>query len=174
MIVTPEEFAQIRRQAEAEYPQECCGVILVGPGDKRLLLPFRNIQNEKHAQDPAHYPRDARTAYYADPQDVMKLMRLEPEGYRAVTFYHSHIDVGAYFSETDKRQAAPGGEALYPDAAYLVVSVVEHKVQGAEGWLRRWLPRLLRRCKVLEARAFRWDPARRDFAPVPFTQRSSC
>ncbi|MFQ5521743.1 MAG: Mov34/MPN/PAD-1 family protein [Candidatus Methylomirabilia bacterium] len=171
MIVTPEELTQIRRQAEAEYPYECCGVILVGPGDKRLLHPFRNIQNEKHAQDPAHYPRDARTAYYADPQDVMRLMRLEPEGYKVVTFYHSHIDVGAYFSETDKRQAAPGGEPLYPEAAYLVVSVVEHQ---AEGWWRRWLPQLARRCKVQEARAFRWDPARREFLPVPFSQPSSC
>lgn len=153
MIVTAEEFARIRRQAEAEYPHECCGVLLVktGPGGERVLFPCRNIQNEKHAEDPVHFPRDARTAYYIDPHDVMKFMRLESEGFKVSTLYHSHIDshidAGAYFSETDKRQAAPGGEPLYPDATYLVVSVVDHK--------------------VAEARAFRWDSDRRDFLPVP-------
>ena len=148
MIVTAEEFARIRRQAEAEYPHECCGVILVKAGGERRLYPCRNIQNEKHAEDPVHFPRDARAAYYIDPQDVMKFTRLESEGFRVLTFYHSHIDAGAYFSETDKRQAAPGGVPLYPDAAYLVVSVVD-------GTFR-------------DARAFSWDPARQDFLPVPF------
>lgn len=149
MIVTAPELADIRRQAEAEYPYECCGVILAkeGPREERILFPCRNIQNEKHAQDPEHFPRDARAAYYADPLDVVKFMRLESEGYRVVTFYHSHIDAGAYFSETDKRQAAPGGEPLYPDATYVVVSVVDQK--------------------AVDACAFSWDPGRRDFLPVP-------
>ena len=148
MIVTAEEFARIRRQAEAEYPHECCGVILVKAGGERRFHLCRNIQNEKHAEDPVHFPRDARTAYYIDPQDVMKFMRLESEGFRVLTFYHSHIDAGAYFSETDRRQAAPGGVPLYPDATYLVLSVVDRK--------------------VVDAGAFSWDPARQDFLPVPF------
>lgn len=150
MIVTADEFALIRRQAEAEYPHECCGVILVkaGGGGERIFQPCRNIQNEKHAEDPLHYPRDARTAYYADPRDIMNFMRLESEGFQVSTFYHSHIDGGAYFSETDKRQAAPRGEPLYPGATYLVVSVVHGQ--------------------VVEARAFSWDPAEQDFLPVPF------
>jgi adenylyltransferase/sulfurtransferase len=150
MIVTGEEFARIRRQAEAEYPCECCGVILVkaGAGCERVLFPCRNIQNERHAKDRMRYPRDARIAYYIDPQDLLKVGRLEAEGFSVSTIYHSHIDVGAYFSETDKRQAAPAGEPLYPEATYLVVSVVDHK--------------------VVEARAFSWDPTRQDFLPIPF------
>jgi len=149
MIVTPEELALIRRQAEAEYPHECCGAILVqaARGGGRVLLPCRNIQNARHAQDPVQYPRDARTAYYMDPQDVLKIVRLESDGFGVRTIYHSHIDAGAYFSETDKRQAAPNGQPLYPEATYLVVSVLNGKVVGAN--------------------AFRWDPARRDFVPVP-------
>lgn len=151
MIVTAEEFARIRRQAEAEYPHECCGVILVkaGPGGERLLFPCRNIQNELHARDPARHPRDAGTAYFIAPEDLLKIGRLESGGLQVWTIYHSHIDAGAYFSETDKRHAAPGGEPLYPDAIYLVVSVVDRKVG--------------------EARAFGWDPVRQDFLPLPFS-----
>jgi len=150
MIATADEFAGIRRQAEAEYPHECCGVILAKAGarEDRIPFPCRNIQNEKHAEDPVQFPRDARTAYYADPRDVVRFVRLESEGYAVVTFYHSHIDAGAYFSETDKRQAAPRGEPLYPDATYLILSVVDRK--------------------VVDARAFRWDPTERDFLPLPF------
>lgn len=152
MIVTAEEFAQIRRQAEAEYPHECCGVILVkkGPGGERRLFSCRNIQNELHARDPVRYPRDAGTAYSVAPDDLLKIGQLESQEFNVWTIYHSHIDAGAYFSETDKRHAAPGGEPLYPGAYYLVVSVVDHTVTGAS--------------------AFGWDPARRDFLPVPLGQ----
>ncbi|MBI4608666.1 MAG: Mov34/MPN/PAD-1 family protein [Candidatus Rokubacteria bacterium] len=148
MIVTADELAVIRRQAEAEYPHECCGVILVkaSRNDERVLLPCRNIQSELHAKDPLRHPRDARTAYYMAPQDLLTVMRLESDGFGVRTIYHSHIDAGAYFSETDKRQAAAGGQPLYADATYLVVSVVNGK--------------------VVEASAFGWDPARRDFLPV--------
>lgn len=149
MIVTAHEFAQIREQAEAEYPHECCGVILVkvGAGSERKLFTCRNMQNELHARDSLRHSRDARTAYSIASEDLLKIGRLESDGFSIRTIYHSHIDAGAYFSETDKRQAAPGGEPLYPDTAYLVVSVVEGKLAAA--------------------RAFSWDPARQDFLPVP-------
>ena len=54
--------------------------------------------------------------------------RKEADGYRVATIYHSHIDTGAYFSETDTRNALIDGEPAYPDAAYVVVSVVEGKL----------------------------------------------
>ena len=44
------------------------------------------------------------------------------------TIYHSHIDVGAYFSDTDKKNALIDGEPTYPDAVYVVMSVVERRV----------------------------------------------
>ena len=73
MTFTPEELAQIRAQAEAQYPAECCGVLLVrggAPAD-RMLLPCRNIQDELHAKDPERHPRDSRTAYFIDPKDLL-------------------------------------------------------------------------------------------------------
>ncbi len=37
--------------------------------------------------------------------------------------YHSHLDVGAYFSDTDAAAAKMGGEEPAYDLAYLVTSV---------------------------------------------------
>ena len=150
MTFTPEELAQIRAQAEAQYPAECCGVLLVrggAPAD-RMLLPCRNIQDELHAKDPERHPRDSRTAYFIDPKDLLAIGRREGQGYRVAVIYHSHIDAGAYFSATDKRNALIDGEPAYPDAVYVVVSVVEGK--------------------VVDAQAFVWASATRDFvAPEP-------
>ena len=34
------------------------------------IFPIRNIQDELHQSDPAKYPREAKTAYYMDPDQV--------------------------------------------------------------------------------------------------------
>ena len=145
MIVTPEELRAIRDQAIAEYPHEACGVV-VTRGAERRLVRCRNAQNDLHAKDPARNPRDARTAYSIDPADLLRIGRLEGEGFAVAVIYHSHVDAGAYFSDTDKRQALIGGEPAYPGAAYLVTSVVGGRAESVT--------------------AFRWDATRRDFLPV--------
>ena len=145
MIVTPEELAAIRRQAIEEYPHESCGVIVTRGAERRLVL-CRNAQNDLHAKDPVRYPRDARTAYSIDPADLLRIGRLEGDGFSVAVIYHSHVNAGAYFSETDRRQALIGDEPLYPGAAYLVTSVMRGRVDSVA--------------------AFRWDAARGDFLPV--------
>jgi len=124
-------------------------VLARGGTPERLFLPCRNIQDELNRKDPARHPRNARTAYYIDPRDLLTIGRREAEGFRVATIYHSHIDTGAYFSETDKRNALVNGEPAYPDAIYVVVSVMAGRFDGAN--------------------AFAWDAARRDFLPVGFT-----
>ena len=57
--------------------------------------------------------------------------------------YHSHLDVGAYFSETDASAATMGGSEPAYDLAYLVTSV--------------------RSGKVDDHRLFVWDQATRAF-----------
>ena len=145
MILTPDERERLCAQAVAEYPAESCGVLLVR-GEERRLLPCRNIQDRLHARDPERYPRDARTAYYIDPTDLLQIGRLEGEGFRVAVIYHSHIDAGAYFSETDRRNALLGGEPTYPEATYVVTSVVSGRLDAMA--------------------AFRWDPGQRDFVAV--------
>jgi [CysO sulfur-carrier protein]-S-L-cysteine hydrolase len=154
MILTAEEYARIQAQAVAEYPSECCGVVMekqCAPPE-RLLLACRNIQDELHVKDPKRHPRDARTAYYIDPRDLIAMGRREAQGFRVLTIYHSHIDAGAYFSATDRHNALINGEPAYPDATYVVVSVVERRVAGAG--------------------VFRWDPTLRDFAPIDWRMPS--
>lgn len=145
MIVTAEELGAIRDQAIEEYPHESCGVIVVRGAERRRVR-CRNAQNDLHARDPARYPRDAQTAYYIDPADLLRIARLEGEGFAVAVIYHSHVDADAYFSETDRRQALINGDPAYPGVAYLVTSVVRGRVESVA--------------------AFRWDAASRDFLPV--------
>lgn len=145
MILTGPEREAIQSQAVEEYPHESCGVIM-RRGDERRLLRCRNAQNELHARDPVRYTRDARTAYYIDPKDLLRIGDLERQGFEVAVIYHSHVDAGAYFSETDRRQAVVGGDPAYPGAVYVVTSVVRGAVDAVA--------------------AFRWDVARRDFVPM--------
>ena len=145
MVLSAAELETIRAQAVQEYPFESCGVVL-RRGDERRLLRCRNAQNELHARDATRHPRDARTAYYIDPKDLLRIGDLEHQGFGVAVIYHSHIDAGAYFSETDRRQALVGGEPAYPGAVYVVTSVVEGAVDAVA--------------------AFRWDATRRDFVAM--------
>lgn len=145
MIVGPDELEAIRAQALEEYPEESCGVI-VARGDERRVLRCRNVQNELHARDPERNPRTARTAYHIDPRDLLRIGRLESEGFEVSIIYHSHVDAGAYFSETDRRQALMDDEPTYPGTTYLVTSVRERQVEATT--------------------AFRWHETAREFLPV--------
>jgi proteasome lid subunit RPN8/RPN11 len=149
-VLTSEELARISAQAAAEYPSECCGVVLVRPDQpaERVLLPCRNVQDELHASDPARHPRDSRTAYYIDARDLRAIARREAEGWQLATIYHSHIDAGAYFSDTDRKNAMINGDPAYPETVYVVVSVM-----GGT---------------VTDVGAYVWDPERRDFVSIAF------
>ena len=61
--------------------------------------------------------------------------------------YHSHVDAGAYFSETDRRNAMVDGVPAYPQTTYVVVSV-------AGG-------------RATDVRAHRFSSAANDFVEVP-------
>lgn len=113
MLLTPAEVAAIKQQAAAEYPNECCGVIL-RRGAERRIVACRNVQDQMHARDPITFPRTARNAYYMDPIDALRLNRLVDEGFEFAVIYHSHPNAGAYFSETDRGQALIRGEPAYP------------------------------------------------------------
>ena len=113
MLLTPAEVAAIKQQAVAEYPNECCGVILTR-GAERRIVPCRNVQDQMHSRDPVTFPRTARNAYYMDPLDALKLNRLVDEGFAIAVIYHSHPNAGAYFSETVRAQALIRGEPAYP------------------------------------------------------------
>lgn len=149
-LLTEAEIEAIRKHAEADYPAEACGVLLVRPGavEERRLRACRNIQDELHAKDPGRFPRTARTAYYIAHEDLLEIGRREGEGFEVRVIYHSHVDAGAYFSETDRRNAMVDGVPAYPQTTYVVVAV-------AAG-------------RVADIRAHRFSDAAGEFVEVPF------
>ena len=121
-------FAAMTAHAVEGYPEESCGVVL---GEERGNEVHRlvNIQNTLHANDPETFPRDARTAYTINPEELDAVLEQgEGRGLVFKALYHSHPDHDAYFSAEDKACATPFGEPTYPDTAQIVVSVVSGNV----------------------------------------------
>jgi len=130
--LTPEALAEIYDHARRDYPHECCGIVF-GPKDAPradTVKVCRNIQDELHAEDPATHPRDARTAYNLRPADIFALEKSLRGERPAKLVYHSHVEVGAYFSDTDQAAARFGDEPAYP-VHYLVVDVRQDGVREA-------------------------------------------
>lgn len=107
--------------------EESCGV-LVGPAKDALLVDeavsFVNRAAKLHALDPEAYPRTARTYFDLDPLAYARAAAAgEQRGRPVKVLFHSHLDAGAYFSETDAAAATMGGAEPTSDVAYLVLSV---------------------------------------------------
>ncbi len=136
VTLPPAVLEAIYRHAEEGHPEEVCGVILGPRGAPDEARRCENRQNALHAEDPAHFPRDARTAYNLGPKDLFFLDRSLRSDRPVQVIYHSHVDVGAYFSAEDVLAAAPDGEPLYP-VDYLVVDARRDGAKGAK--LFRWV-----------------------------------
>jgi adenylyltransferase/sulfurtransferase len=145
--VAPEALAEMYDQARREYPKECCGIVF-GPRGQALadrVRPCVNIQDELHAEDPEQHPRDARTAYNLGAGDLFALQKSLRGDAPAKIVYHSHVDVGAYFSDTDQAAARMDDEPTYP-VEYVVIDV---RADGAHG-----------------AAQFAWDGDRKTYVEV--------
>ncbi len=142
---------EISEHARVTYPEECCGIILGDtPNTKNedeYVRSCKNIQNQRHAEDPKAYPRDARTAYLMAPDDLLKInLESEQKNRPIKAFYHSHPDHPSYFSEKDKADAMLWGEPAYPNSAYIVLSVYDGEVR--------------------DLKAFAWNHQKSDFTSV--------
>lgn len=123
VVVLPEECREgIRAHAAADYPHECCG-LLVGTWQEggrtvvERVEPARNLNTER-----------ARDRYELDPMDYLRVDREAREaGLEVVGFYHSHPDSPPLPSVTDARQA-------WPAYTYIIISVAG----GEPGEMRAW------------------------------------
>ena len=96
----------ILEQSRAEYPDECCGVVL-GPGGADKALRLKPMINSAHSP----------TFYEFDAKDLLALYReVDDNDEEIVVIYHSHTETEAYPSRTD---IAYAGE---PGAHYVLVS----------------------------------------------------
>jgi proteasome lid subunit RPN8/RPN11 len=137
--------AQIQRQVFETYPSECCGLLFAKRDTSAVTrcVPLDNLADRYHALDPVEYPRTSRDAFMVNEAKLTKLVReAEHAGEQWLALYHSHIDCGAYFSDEDKKFAAPGNVPVFPDLYQLVIDAREDR--------------------IVEAKAFQWDGS--DFA----------
>lgn len=129
LVIRKSVLEEVFEDARAAYArdEESCG-FLTGPQSEPLLVdaavPMENRANKLHALDPVAYPRTGRTYFDINPMKFEREIReREALGYPVKILYHSHLDVGAYFSETDASAATMGGPSPAYDLAYLVTSV---------------------------------------------------
>lgn len=129
LVIARALLAEVDEEARRSYArdEESCG-FLVGPASQPRALdgivPMINRANALHRLDPEQYPRTGRTYFDIDSMKFEAAIRRgEGEGRPVKVLYHSHLDVGAYFSPTDAEVAKMGqGEPPW-DLAYLVTSV---------------------------------------------------
>jgi proteasome lid subunit RPN8/RPN11 len=145
--LTPAALQEIYAHARRDYPSECCGIVF-GPKGQPLadqVKACQNIQDQLHEEDPVTHPRTSYNAYNLAPAEIFALEKSLRGDRPAKIVYHSHIDVGSYFSDTDQAAARFGDEPAY-DVEYVVVDV---KKDGTHG-----------------ARQFAWDETARKYVEV--------
>jgi proteasome lid subunit RPN8/RPN11 len=110
MLGIPKEFYDAMvRQAQAEHPNECCGLLAGKDGRVTEIYKMTNTQHS-----PVNYLMDPREQFVA-----FKEMR--KKGLELLAIYHSHPHTQAYPSQTDVRLA------YYPEAVYIILSLQDRK-----------------------------------------------
>jgi adenylyltransferase/sulfurtransferase len=131
--IAPAVLHQAYADAVRCYPDEACGLLLGPRGTPDCDQAHRceNQQNRLHQRDPVGHPRDARTGYALGMRDLQLLDSSLASERPVKVIYHSHIEVGAYFSAEDERAATFDGELIYP-VDYLVIDCAASGVRGAK------------------------------------------
>jgi proteasome lid subunit RPN8/RPN11 len=151
MQVARAKAQEMYAQALAEFPFECCGMIIgpegedIGPDD--LVRPCRNVQQELHQKYPERFPRDATVGYTMAKEDIEAIVEeAQQRGWMVKICYHSHPNTGAYFSEEDRRNAE-GWDLWFPGVRFVVISTYPEEIRDMQG--------------------YRWDETAQTFIPVP-------
>lgn len=117
---------EVKKHAEEAYPSECCGFIRES-GITRCL----NIADFLHEKYPEQYPQTSREAFVFSPQDLMQIVKQDPND-PVLVIYHSHPDADARFSAEDESFALWEGKPAY-NVAHLIISI--HSGASAEACL---------------------------------------
>jgi proteasome lid subunit RPN8/RPN11 len=115
---------EMTEHVERCYPEEGCGIIFKGPHGLRAL-PLKNVYDKYHAKFPDQFPRTNKTAYRIDELELQRAVdAAESNGEKLAYVFHSHCDVGSYFSKEDSDMAAPDGIEMRRGFRWIVVGVV--------------------------------------------------
>ena len=100
-----------------DYPNEACGFIGGSNGECTKLYPLPNA-----AASPIYYRP-------GDKEMIAAINDIDEREEELVAIFHSHVASAPVPSPTDRR------EAHYPDAVYLIVSLMDSENPLTRGWL---------------------------------------
>src|SRR3954449_11079395 len=109
MRIARELYDEMVAHAQADAPNECCGMVASRDGEA-----VRVYRAENAAASPLRYEIDGAEQYRIQ-------MAIEDAGLDLGAIYHSHTRSAPYPSQTDINLA------FYPDALYLIVGVKEEE-----------------------------------------------
>lgn len=118
----PGVLEAIGRHGEADYPEECCGVLLgTVDGDRRRVTRAAPLPNAR--------PDERRRRFLVTAEDYRAAERdAEARGLTLIGFYHSHPDHPARPSAYDLEHALPWH-------AYLVLAVEAGRAGECTAWV---------------------------------------
>jgi len=134
------QIESIRRHAEADYPAECCGILLGrAQGDVKQVVEVAALTNLRH--DPARaqevLPLDdlgretERNRFLIDPKEQLRAEKdARARGLAALGYYHSHPDHPARPSQYDRDHA-------WPWYSYVIVAVEAGRASDTRSWVLR-------------------------------------
>ncbi len=127
--LTPDILREIYSALAPVYPAEGCGIVTEDRAQIPKVVVSQNLTNSLNTLDPGQYSRRAENGYVLD---TRLIVAAERAGEILRIIFHSHPDVGVYFSAEDTQKAlvdwGDGPELAYPDVDYLVVAVNKGKV----------------------------------------------
>lgn len=99
IVLAPALVAALQRQAEAAYPEECCGLFLGRDSGEGVVT-------VTGAEPSANLAADRRRRFEVDPALYLRLRHAPPEAAgRLIGLYHSHPEGMAVPSSEDARAA---------------------------------------------------------------------
>ena len=123
--MTEAQLDQVKRHGEADFPHECCGLLI---GAFVAGEPGKKTVNEVYPISNAREEEAKRNRFLITPQELMRGERHARETKQEVVgFYHSHPDCPAVPSQFDLDHA-------WPVYSYVIVSVRQGRAAEVLSW----------------------------------------
>jgi proteasome lid subunit RPN8/RPN11 len=121
-----ERLAEIRRHGVADYPYECCGLLL-----GRYEQEGRKVVLETYPISNAREESAKRNRFLIRPEELLKGERYaRSRNVEVVGFYHSHPDSPAVPSQYDLEHA-------WPTYSYIIVKTTASEAVDLFSWEQR-------------------------------------